>query len=226
MARKKKSPPPIFATTGDWHTHYLTLFDDQLNSLAYTSLSAHAKEAYTIIRQEYKGSYTGDQVICPYSTFEKKGMRANTLSRALLQLECYGFIKIDHGGLEHRPSVYHLIGDWKKIKTKEDLAEAKSLFDSELAKKKKASEVSAILRKNYEYDPYGKYTRSNESVSNEIEETTNNGNETDSFWDDIFGFQLPKTIAEQVTNPSASNDWEQVTKSMVAEEPELYVPRH
>ena len=73
---------------------------------------------------------------------------------------------------------------------------------------------------------YGRYIRSNESVSNEIEETTNNGNETDSFWDDIFGFQLPKTIAEQVTNPSASNDWEQVTKSMVAEEPELYVPRH
>lgn len=226
MARKKKSPPPSFATMGDWHTHYLTLFDDQLNSLAYTSLSAHAKEAYTIIRQEYKGSYTGDQVICPYSTFEKKGMRANTLSRALLQLECYGFLKIDHGGLEHRPSVYHLIGDWKKIKTKEDLAEAKRVFGNELAKRKKASEVSAELRKRYKYDQYGKYTRSNETVSNEVEEITENDSGTDSIWDDLFGFKIPKPIAEQVTNPSASNEWLQVPKTMVAEEPGLYIPKH
>ena len=55
MGRKKKSPPPSFATAGTWHTHYVVLFDDLLNSPAYIALSAAAKEAYTILMQEYKG---------------------------------------------------------------------------------------------------------------------------------------------------------------------------
>ena len=64
MGRKKKSPPPSFATAGTWHTHYVVLFDDLLNSPAYIALSAAAKEAYTILMQEYKGIYTGDKIIC------------------------------------------------------------------------------------------------------------------------------------------------------------------
>ena len=76
-------------------------------------------------------------------------MRANTVSRAILQLECYGFISIDRGGLEHKPSVYHLIRDWKKIRTEEDLSKEKERFEYELEKKRKAKEVSAAIRQEY-----------------------------------------------------------------------------
>jgi len=130
MGRKKRSPPPAFATRkGTWEkNHYVMLFDDLLDSPAYISLSSSAKVTYTILMQEYKGEFTGSKVICPYSTFEKKGMRANTLSTALLQLEVFGFIKVDRGGLEHRPNIYHLVDDWKKIRTDEDIRTAKNTF--------------------------------------------------------------------------------------------------
>lgn len=218
MARKPKPPPPPFATMGDWHNHFTPFFDDQLNSLAYVNLSAHAKEAYTIIRQEYKGNYTGDKVICPYSTFASKGMRANTVSRAILQLECYGFISIDRGGLEHRPSVYHLISDWKKIRTEEDLSKVKERFEYELEKKRKAREVSAEIRQIYNTTPYGKYTSSNGSVSKEDEKKEEIDIEYDSVLSEIFGVTPTKAIAEQVPKPSPENESEQVAKAITGNE--------
>lgn len=168
MGRKKKrSPPPAFATAKrDWHTHYVILFDDLLNSPAYIALSAHAKEAYTILMQEYKGDYSGPTVICPYSTFQKKGMRSNTLSRALTELEVFGFIRIDHGGLEHRPSIYHLTSDWQKIRTEEEAKETRKLFQAEMDKRKLAKE---LLKS--ETPGYGIYISSNESDSKGDEKT-------------------------------------------------------
>lgn len=219
MGRKPKQPPPPFATMGDWHNHFTPFFDDQLNSLAYVNLSAHAKEAYTIIRQEYKGNYTGDKVICPYSTFASKGMRANTVSRAILQLECYGFISIDRGGLEHKPSVYHLIGDWKKIRTEEDLSKAKERFEYELEKKRKAKEVSAAIRQEYNTTTYGKYTSSNESVSKEDEKTGEIDIEYDSVLSEIFGVTPTKAIPEQVLKPSPENESEQESRSVTENAP-------
>ncbi|MDD5987735.1 MAG: zinc ribbon domain-containing protein [Eubacteriales bacterium] len=139
MGRKKKSPPPSFATAGTWHTHYVVLFDDLLNSPAYIALSAAAKEAYTILMQEYKGIYTGDKIVCPYSTFTSKGMRTNTVSRALMMLERFGFIRIEeHGGLERRPNVYRLIDGWKSIRTAEEAKEIKKAFENDLRQQKKA----------------------------------------------------------------------------------------
>ena len=130
MRKKSRTPPPAFATKKRaWErNHYVMLFDDQLDSPAYINLSSSAKMAYTILRQEYKGEYSGAKVICPYSTFEKKGMRANTLSYALLQLEVFGFIKVDHGGLEHKPNIYYFSEDWKKVETEADVEEAKARF--------------------------------------------------------------------------------------------------
>lgn len=173
--RKKQSLPPAFATDGSWHTHHVIFFDDLLNSPAYTALSAHAKEAYTILMQEYKGPYTGPKIICPYSTFQKKGMRSNTLSRALLELETFGFVKIDHGGLEHTPNVYQLVGDWKKIRTEEDLQKAKGSFREELDKRKKAKE-----RLGRQTVGYGTGIRSNETDSKGGEKADETANETDS----------------------------------------------
>ena len=62
MGRRKREPPPAFATIRPtWDkNHYVMLFDDMLDSPAYIALSAHAKEAYVILRQEYKGR-TQDQ---------------------------------------------------------------------------------------------------------------------------------------------------------------------
>ena len=139
MGRKKKSPPPSFATAGTWHTHYVVLFDDLLNSPAYIALSAAAKEAYTILMQEYKGIYTGDKIVCPYSTFTAKGMRTNTVSRALMMLERFGFIRVEeHGGLERRPNVYRLIDGWKSIRTAEEAKEMKKAFENEFRQQRKA----------------------------------------------------------------------------------------
>lgn len=112
--KKQRDPPPKFSTGGTWHTHHVIFFDDLLDSPAYIDLSAHAKETYTILMQEYKGEYSSPTIICPYTTFKEKGMRPNTLSRALTQLECYGFIEIEHGGLEHQPSKYTFVDKWKE----------------------------------------------------------------------------------------------------------------
>ena len=138
--KKQKDPPPKFATGGTWHTHYLVLFDDLLNSPAYIALSAHAKEAYTILLQEYKGRYSGNTVVCPYSTFKAKGVRGNTLSRALLQLETFGFIEVEHGGLEHQPSRYTFIDKWKQSYDPLKMEECKKQLEEILERKKAAAE--------------------------------------------------------------------------------------
>ena len=116
MRSKNRTPPPKFSTAGTWHTHHVVLFDDLLNSPAYIELSAHAKVTYIILLQEYKGPYTGTKVICPYSTFESKGMRRNTVAKAINELENFGFIRCERGGLYHKPNIYHLIDKWKEIK--------------------------------------------------------------------------------------------------------------
>ena len=142
MPRKKKprDPPPKFATSGTWHTHHVIFFDDQLTSLAYRALSANAKEVYTVLRMQYKGVYTGNTVKCPYSTFEQMGLRRETVSRALDQLECYGFVEITRGGLEHRPSEYKLVDKWVQMENAEKMEEAKAAFKKRMEKKQKARE--------------------------------------------------------------------------------------
>lgn len=146
MGKTKNKPrPPSFATSGTWHTHYIVLFDDMLESLPFTHLSAQSVVAYMILKQEYKGEYTGNRVICPYSTFVKKGMTRSTISRALAQLECYGFISVEPGGLEHQPSVYEFAEGWKDINSKEKLAEADSRFQDLMNRKRLAREQ----RKSY-----------------------------------------------------------------------------
>ena len=137
MARKKQGQPPAFATGGSWHTRYVMLFCDLLESQAFINLSSSAKEAYLILMQEYKGCYTGPRVICPYRTFIEKGMRANTLSRALVMLEVFGFIRIEPGGLARQPSIYHLTGGWKDIVSEEDVRTAKERFQERLNNERK-----------------------------------------------------------------------------------------
>lgn len=126
MSRKgNKPPPPKFSTSGTWHTHFTPFFDDQIDSKAYIALSASAKEVYTIIRRQYKGDYSGDVIKCPYSTFEKYGIRRETVARSIDQLEAFGFISVERGGLAHQPSKYNLIAKWQELEDPIKLQKAK-----------------------------------------------------------------------------------------------------
>ena len=205
MARRKRQPPPAFATIRPtWDRNpYVMLFKDLLNSPAYIALSAHAKEAYTILREEYKGPETGPKVKCPYSTFQKKGMRANTVSRAIIQLEFFGLIKVEHGGLEHQPSIYHFSEDWKKIKTKEDVDNIRKQFKEHMDKKKKAAD-----RLKETDPPDGIYIRSNESVSKREEKNGQINNEIDSNRPYQIPSQLTEAIPIQVAEAVVENDFQ------------------
>lgn len=131
MSKKRgnKPPPPKFSTSGTWHTHFTPFFDDQIDSKAYIALSASAKEVYTIIRRQYKGDYSGEVIKCPYSTFEKYGIRRETVARSIDQLEAFGFISIERGGLAHQPSKYHLIDKWKELSDPVKLKKAKDQLE-------------------------------------------------------------------------------------------------
>lgn len=132
MGKRKQRDPPSFMTAQP-HKGFVPMFNDQLNSPAFISLSTVAKVMYLILRQEYKGDYTGNNIICPYSTFVEKGISRNSISDNLRQLEALGFITWENGGLYHQPNHYHFTDGWKKIHTMED---AKSIKDR-LAEEKK-----------------------------------------------------------------------------------------
>ena len=141
MSRKgSKPPPPKFSTSGTWHTHFTPFFDDQIDSKAYIALSASAKEVYTILRRQYKGDYTGEVIKCPYSTFEKYGIRRETVARSIDQLEAFGFINVDRGGLAHQPSKYHLINKWQELEDSKKFREAKAELEERKRRAKLAKE--------------------------------------------------------------------------------------
>lgn len=133
MGRKKKAPPnPAFTTIGDWHDNqFVPLFANMLESELYINLSSAAKEAYTILRLQYKGSFTGNTIKCSYKRFEKMGMRRNTVARAIVELECFGFIAVNHGGLRHMNNEYTFIETWKT----RTFAEASELYEKRKAAK-------------------------------------------------------------------------------------------
>lgn len=126
MARKKRNTSsPSFATKPYGSNHFTPIYDDQLNSPAFISLSAVAVRVYLILRQEYKGDYTGNKVKCPYDTFTAKGVSRNSISKAIRMLEALGFITCERGGLGHQPSIYRFSDNWSKIET---LSEAKTIL--------------------------------------------------------------------------------------------------
>ena len=120
MGRKRRrAPPPSFMTTLP-HRGFVQMFNDQLDSPAFICLSPVAKVIYLILRQQYKGGYTGNDIICPYSTFIEKGISRNSISENLRMLEAMGFITWEHGGLCHTPNLYHFASDWKNIRSIEE----------------------------------------------------------------------------------------------------------
>jgi len=55
-----------------------------------------------------------------------------------LTITCLGFIDIDRGGLEHRPSEYKLTDRWKKMDDPAELKKALEDFQERMDRKKKA----------------------------------------------------------------------------------------
>lgn len=111
--KKTYQPPPKFLTpSGNNHEHHICLYDSMLNSYSWRSLSNGARSLYLIILSQYKGKYTGDTVICPYSYMQKHGIRRGSIPKWSKELQEKGFIKIAGGGLYKQPNQYKLIGEW------------------------------------------------------------------------------------------------------------------
>lgn len=107
--------------------HYTRVYDDMLNSLPFTKLSHIAVRVYIILKKEYKGNFTGNEVICPYSTFKGNGLTRNdTILKAIRELEAFGFITVKSGGLHREPNRYTFSDKWKSIKTLEEIERIKA----------------------------------------------------------------------------------------------------
>lgn len=119
MGKKRRAPPPSFMTAQP-HKGFVQMFNDQLDSPAFKSLSPVARSIYLILRQQYKGGYTGNDIICPYTTFIENGISRNSIPDNLHMLEAMGFITYEHGGLYHIPNLYHFTSDWKNIRSIEE----------------------------------------------------------------------------------------------------------
>lgn len=100
---------------------FVQLHRDLYTSLAFRSLEPQAKIVFITILFQYKGD--GNlTLICPYKDFKQAGVKSNaTISKALTQLELYGFIKTEYGGIGQVPNKYTLIGKWQGIKTEEQV---------------------------------------------------------------------------------------------------------
>lgn len=143
--RKKRDPPPKFASAKAGHEHFTPMYDSLLNSPAYIVLSPVAKVIYQILRQEFKGAYTGNSVKCPYSTIVEKGVSRNSIYGGILMLEALGFITYESGGIGHQPSIYHFSDKWQLIKTKEEAKQIKNDLKAQRAEIKERRHMHELI---------------------------------------------------------------------------------
>ena len=116
--KSKNSCEPFEAVNG--HEHFTRLYDSMLESSAYRSLSHAARTVYIELKKQYKGSYTGDTVICPYKVFQEYGMNTVTIKNALCDLEEKGFIEVIQGtpqaqgcNIRRQANQYRFTSAWK-----------------------------------------------------------------------------------------------------------------
>lgn len=133
MSRGKKQERKLYAPlsaetyhhTG--HQHYTRLYDDFLQSKPWKQLSHAARSVYLVIKMNYKGHYTGNDLTCTYRQFKEYGMNSTTVKRALRELEESGFIDIElqqmvNRNLHRAPTIYRLSDRWH---TNEELREGR-----------------------------------------------------------------------------------------------------
>lgn len=116
---KAKNYKTLSAETPKPNEHFTRLHDSLIKSVPYKKLSHSARTVYTILKSEFKGWATGNNIICPYRLFNEYGLNNMTIAKALRELEEAGFIEIERQGvtvnknLHHKaPTVYHLSNKW------------------------------------------------------------------------------------------------------------------
>ena len=124
MGRKSKSyeSQKWEAYTGD--RTYTRIFSSMFDSPADKHLTPQARSVYFTLKSQYKGEYTEKRfntkgtVICPYSDIEESGIRRGSITRYLNELELFGFIRSESGGLSVA-SRYTFLEEWKNITNEE-----------------------------------------------------------------------------------------------------------
>lgn len=125
MSKKSKRDPPQKWESFTNHERFVRIFESMYESPAFTSLPANAVRLYLILKNEYRGNFTMNNIICTYDTIEAHGISRNSISPALRILEALGFIVIQPGALMREASVYHFSDKWKEIK---DIKTAKQII--------------------------------------------------------------------------------------------------
>lgn len=123
--RNKYEPKPfeIANTSLNDNEHYTRFYDSLINSVAFKQLSNPARTVLMILKYQYKGDYTGDTIICPYTYIQQWIGNTKTIKNALEELEEKGFIRIIHGTrqsadkeLYRTPNQYQFITDWRNYR--------------------------------------------------------------------------------------------------------------
>lgn len=125
MSRKnnKREPPQKWECNSD-HERFVRIFESMFESPAFVALTPVASRVYLILKNEYRGNFTMNNIVCPYSTMEQYGISRNSIPPALRLLEALGFIIREPGNLMREPTVYHFSDKWKDIK---DIKAAKKI---------------------------------------------------------------------------------------------------
>lgn len=115
MARKKQGYKAQTFETYKPNEHFTRLHDSLIDSPKFKALHTQSQLIYILVKQEYKGDYTGNRVICPTRKIESYGIGRSAISRAFRELEDSGFIEVvERGGFPKKPTVFMLSDKWWK----------------------------------------------------------------------------------------------------------------
>lgn len=121
MGKPTKHPFKDWETKNPSKNDFVRIPRDLLTSPAYVHLSPKAKIIYVVLKTEYKGVYTDnyrkpDTIICPYKHIKEMTLLSDySISQGLLELELFGFIEINKGGILRTPNEYKFISNWKSL---------------------------------------------------------------------------------------------------------------
>jgi len=77
MSKKKKRDPPQKWESIRDDERFIRIFESMYKAPAFISIPANSVRLYLILKNEFRGNYTGNRIICPYDTIVKHGIRRN-----------------------------------------------------------------------------------------------------------------------------------------------------
>ena len=64
-----------------------------------------------------------DSVICPYTTIQRNTkLTSSTISKSIKELELFGFIHVENGGLLRVPNIYRFTAKWQEVDDEKAIA--------------------------------------------------------------------------------------------------------